>query len=51
MGQVDADIYTECVREQGNAERLTFRAGDAHIHLWGEDRVELEQLISDTQRL
>lgn len=51
VGAQDADIYTECARGHGNLERLTVKAGDTHVHLWGADRVELEQLIRDTRCL
>ncbi len=50
VGGKDADIYTECVREHHNSERITVRAGDTYVHLWGEDEKALEQLISDTRR-
>ncbi|CAN5878985.1 hypothetical protein BH24DEI2_BH24DEI2_02250 [soil metagenome] len=50
VGTLHGDIYTECVRAHGNAERLTVKAGDTCVHLWGEDRAALAQLISDTQR-
>ncbi len=49
VGALEADIYTECVRERG-VERLTVRAGDTRVHLWGENKAELERLISDTRR-
>ena len=48
VGAASADIYTECVR--GHAERITVRAGDTCVHLWGADKDALAQIIAATRR-